>query len=209
MITEIFALKPEIVVLFEPTTHLSLDSIKLVDSMIKNHKNMDKGILYITRSWEEALRIGDKISLIINGKLEHTFASFDIRNNPKILLQYIVGSDRSDNSNKDLHLLPNYQEDNQFIESVFEAAECLTSEYELNDLLNLLAENAAKATRADACEISLIDEETYVVIDKSIYKRNNSIEFIPNEAEILKLIDEERVYYFTKRDKGFERFFLD
>ncbi|PNR92258.1 ATP-binding protein [Petrotoga sp. 9PWA.NaAc.5.4] len=204
MITKIFFLKPEIVVLFEPTTHLSLDSIKLVDSMIKNHKNMGKGILYITRSWEEALRIGDKISVIINGELEHTFESSVIRNNPKILLQYIVGTD---NSNKDLYLFPNYQEDNQLIDSVFEATEYLTSEYELNDILNFLAENTAKATRADACEISLIDEETSTIIDKSIYKNSETIEFIPNEAEILKLIDEEKVYYFTKRDKGFERFF--
>lgn len=204
MITKIFFLKPEIVVLFEPTTHLSLDSIKLVDSMIKNHKNMDKGILYITRSWEETLRIGDKISLIINGELEHTFESSTIRNNPKILLQYIVGTD---NSNKDLYLFPNYQEDNQFIDSVFEATEYLTSEYELNDILNFLAENTAKATRADACEISLIDEETSTIIDKSIYKNSETIEFISNEAEILKLIDEEKIYYFTKRDKGFERFF--
>ncbi len=46
MITEIFALKPEIVVLFEPTTHLSLDSIKLVDSMIKITKIWIKVFVY-------------------------------------------------------------------------------------------------------------------------------------------------------------------
>ncbi len=194
-----FSLNPDVVILYEPSENISLTSLRNLHSMIKRHKSEGKSVIYITKQWEDALRIADRIAILNEGEITEILSSDEVKNNPKKLIDKIIGVNLNDNSS-DFN-------DNQLIDSVFEAVEYLTSEYELNDLLNLLAENAAKAMKSDACEISLIDEETYVVIDKSIYKRNNSIEFIPNEAEILKLIDEERVYYFTKRDKGFERFF--
>jgi len=194
-----FSCGANVVILYEPSENISLTSLRNLHSMIKMHKSEGKSVIYITKQWEDALRIADRIAILNEGEITEILSSNEVRNNPKNLIYKVLGINTSDTESN--------VTENQFIESVFEAVECLTSEYELNDLLNLLAENAAKAMKSDACEISLIDEETYVVIDKSIYKRNNSIEFIPNEAEILKLIDEERVYYFTKRDKGFERFF--
>jgi len=194
-----FSLNPDVVILYEPSENISLTSLRNLHSMIKRHKSEGKSVIYITKQWEDALRIADRIAILNEGEITEILSSDEVKNNPKKLIDKIIGVNLNDNSS-DFN-------DNQLIDSVFEAVEFLTSEYELNDLLNLLAENTAKATRADACEISLIDEETSTLIDKSIYKSSKSIEFIPNEAEILKLIDEERVYYFTKRDKGFERFF--
>jgi ABC-type sugar transport system ATPase subunit len=194
-----FSCGANVVILYEPSENISLTSLRNLHSMIKRHKSEGKSVIYITKQWEDALRIADRIAILNEGEITEILSSDEVKNNPKKLIDKIIGVNLNDNSS-DFN-------DNQLIDSVFEAVEYLTSEYELNDLLNLLAENTAKATRADACEISLIDEETSTLIDKSIYKSNKSIEFISNEAEILKLIDEERVYYFTKRDKGFERFF--
>jgi ribose transport system ATP-binding protein len=52
-----------------------------------------------------------------------------------------------------------------------------------------------------------MDEDTNAIIDKAFYKRNKNVEVEPNESEILNLIGEEKVYYFSKRDGGFKKFF--
>jgi len=194
-----FSVKPDVVILYEIGENISLTSLKNLHSIIKKHKNEGKSVIYITKQWEDVLRIADRIAILTEGEITEILSSQEVKNNPKKLIDKIIGANLNDNNSS--------FNDNQLIDSVFEATEYLTSEYELNDILNFLAENTAKATRADSCEISLIDEETSTIIDKSIYKSNENIEFLPNEAEILKLIDEEKVYYFTKRDKGFERFF--
>lgn len=194
-----FSLNPDVVILHEPSENISLTSLKNLHSMVKRHKSKGKSVIYITKHWEDALRIADRIAILNEGEITEILTSEEVKNNPKKLINKIIGVNLNENASS--------FNENQLIDSIFEATEFLISEYELNDILNFLAENTAKATRADACEISLIDEETSTIIDKSIYKNSKNIEFIPNEAEILKLIDEEKVYYFTKRDKGFERFF--
>ncbi|HBT51020.1 MAG TPA: hypothetical protein DEA49_02745 [Petrotoga sp.] len=52
-----------------------------------------------------------------------------------------------------------------------------------------------------------MDEDTNAIIDKVFYKQNKEVEVEPNESEILNLIGDEKVYYFSKRDRGFEKFF--
>jgi ribose transport system ATP-binding protein len=167
--------------------------------MIRTHKKEGKSVIYITKQWEDALRIADKIAILNEGEITEILDSQEVKNNPKKLINKIMGINSDDNNVN--------PEESQLIESVFEAAEYLTSEYELDDLMNLLAKNAAKAMKADACGISLMDEDTNAIIDKAFYKRNKNVEVEPNESEILNLIGDEKVYYFSKRDRGFENFF--
>ncbi len=194
-----FSVNPDVVILYEPAENISLSSLMNLHNMIRTHKKEGKSVIYITKQWEDALRIADKITILNEGEIAEILDSQEIKNNPKKLINKIMGINSDDNNVN--------PEESQLIESVFEAAEYLTSEYELDDLMNLLAKNAAKAMKAEACGISLMDEDTNAIIDKAFYKRNKNVEVEPNESEILNLIGDEKVYYFSKRDKGFEKFF--
>jgi len=194
-----FSVNPDVVILYEPAENISLSSLMNLHNMIRTHKKEGKSVIYITKQWENALRIADKIAILNEGEITEILNSQEVKNNPKKLINKIMGINSDDNNVN--------PEENQLIESVFEAAEYLTSEYELDDLMNLLAKNAAKAMKADACGISLMDEDTNAIIDKAFYKRNKNVEVEPNESEILNLIGDEKVYYFSKRDRGFEKFF--
>ncbi|PNR90776.1 hypothetical protein HWHPT5561_04115 [Petrotoga sp. HWH.PT.55.6.1] len=194
-----FSVNPDVVILYEPAENISLSSLMNLHNMIRTHKKEGKSVIYITKQWEDALRIADKITILNEGEIAEILDSQEIKNNPKKLINKIMGINSDDNNVN--------PEESQLIESVFEAAEYLTSEYELDDLMNLLAKNAAKAMKADACGISLMDEDTNAIIDKAFYKRNKNVEVEPNESEILNLIGDEKVYYFSKRDRGFEKFF--
>jgi len=194
-----FSVNPDVVILYEPAENISLSSLMNLHNMIRTHKKEGKSVIYITKQWENALRIADKIAILNEGEITEILNSQEVKNNPKKLINKIMGINSDDNNVN--------PEENQLIESVFEAAEYLTSEYELDDLMNLLAKNAAKAMKADACGISLMDEDTNAIIDKVFYKQNKNVEVEPNESEILNLIGDEKVYYFSKRDRGFEKFF--
>jgi ribose transport system ATP-binding protein len=194
-----FSVNPDVVILYEPAENISLSSLMNLHNMIRTHKKEGKSVIYITKQWEDALRIADKIAILNEGEITEILDSQEVKNNPKKLINKIMGFNSDDNNVN--------PEESQLIESVFEAAEYLTSEYELDDLMNLLAKNAAKAMKADACGISLMDEDTNAIIDKVFYKQNKEVEVEPNESEILNLIGDEKVYYFSKRDKGFEKFF--
>jgi ribose transport system ATP-binding protein len=194
-----FSVNPDVVILYEPAENISLSSLMNLHNMIRTHKKEGKSVIYITKQWEDALRIADKIAILNEGEITEILDSQEAKNNPKKLINKIMGINVDDNKAS--------SEETQLIESVFEAAEYLTSEYELGDLMNLLAKNVAKAMKADACGISLMDEDTNTIIDKAFYKRNKNVEFVPNELEILNLIGDEKVYYFSKRDRGFEKFF--
>lgn len=194
-----FSVNPDVVILYEPAENISLSSLMNLHNMIRTHKKEGKSVIYITKQWEDALRIADKIAILNEGEITEILDSQEVKNNPKKLINKIMGINSDDNNVN--------PEESQLIESVFEAAEYLTSEYELDDLMNLLAKNAAKAMKADACGISLMDEDTNAIIDKAFYKRNKNVEVEPNESEILNLIGDEKVYYFSKRDRGFEKFF--
>lgn len=202
MIVKLFSLEPKVIILYEPTAYLSLESIKLFDLMVKDYVRRGGAALYVTSSWEESLKLGDRVSVVLNSSLERTFSSKELKHDSRKILQYIIGKEKRYKERSSVT-----QKDNKLIESVFEAAEYLSSEYELDDILNLLAKNAAKAMKADACSISLLDKETNAIIGKSFYKRNKNIEVLPNDYEIFKMVDDERIYYFTKRDRGFEKFF--
>ncbi|MGY4687951.1 ATP-binding cassette domain-containing protein [Petrotoga sp. DB-2] len=194
-----FSVNPDVVILYEPAENISLSSLMNLHNMVRTHKKEGKSVIYITKQWEDALRIADKIAILNEGEITEILDSQEVKNNPKKLINKIMGINSDDNNVN--------SEERQLIESVFEAAEYLTSEYELDDLMNLLAKNAAKAMKADACGISLMDDDTNTIIDKAFYKRNKNVEVEPNESEILNLIGDEKVYYFSKRDKGFEKFF--
>ncbi|POZ93375.1 ATP-binding cassette domain-containing protein [Petrotoga halophila] len=194
-----FSVNPDVVILYEPAENISLSSLMNLHSMIRTHKKEGRSVIYITKQWENALRIADKIAILNEGEITEILDSQEAKNNPKKLINKIMGINTDDNKAS--------SEETQLIESVFQAAEYLASEYELGDLMDLLAKNVAKAMKADACGISLMDEDTSSIIDKAFYKRNKNVEFVPNESEILNLIGDEKVYYFSKRDRGFEKFF--
>lgn len=194
-----FSVNPDVVILYEPAENISLNSLMNLHSMIRKHKKEGKSVIYITKQWEDALRIADRMAILNDGEITEILSSDEVKNNPKKLINKIMGISFNENTEN--------REERELIESVFEAAEYLSSEYELDDILNLLAKNAAKAMKADACSISLLDEETNAIIGKSFYKKDKNIDFVSNEEEILNLISDEEVYYFTKRDKGFEKFF--
>src|SRR5699024_6811604 len=116
-------------------------------------------ILYITKQWEEALKIADTISILSNGKIADQMSVQAAKIDPKRMLNKLNENDYKHNAG-DVR-----DNTNNLVDAVLKAAEFLTSEYELQDVLLLLAKEATKFMDADGCSIKLIDENTWSIID--------------------------------------------
>jgi ribose transport system ATP-binding protein len=60
--------KPRVIILDEPTSSLSQQETNLMFSMLKKLKEQDVGIIYISHRLEELFQIGDRITVLRDGK---------------------------------------------------------------------------------------------------------------------------------------------
>ncbi len=197
-IIKIYLQDPDIIVLHEPTENLGVKSIEKLYKIIEILRNKGRGIIYVTNQWEEALKISDRISILYKGQLVGTLSTTEAKKNPSKLLHKIYGWTNFRENNKNIG-----DEDAEVFEAVFKAAEFLSSDYELKDVLSMLARYATKVMNADGCMIDLIDEGTWSVIDTVTFKTKEDLEALLKKESIMLIVREGELFYATENDKNF------
>jgi ribose transport system ATP-binding protein len=193
-IARAFLQKPDLIIMHEPTEGLESESVRNFYNIIQKFKDNNGSVLYITSQWEEVLKIADRISVLNDGTLKGPFLAEEVKKDPKILLNSL-GNYRFEKSSQN--------ESDEVLDAVFKAAKYLTSEYELKDVLLLLAKQATKTMHADGCIINLIDESTNTIIDTLEYKNQEELRAELKKDTILQLINDTDIYYANKRNKEF------
>ncbi|MFW5988128.1 MAG: ATP-binding cassette domain-containing protein, partial [bacterium] len=200
-IAKLFTEDPDLIIMYEATETLGSECVSNLFRIIRDYSRNGGSVIYASKHWEEALKVADKISVLSEGVIRGTFTSETIKNNPSKVLNILENYNFKENYNE----IDN--ESKEILNTVFKAAEYLTSEYELKDVLLLLAQQVTKVMNADDCIIDLIDDGTVSIIDKFEYKKEDNIEVALREETVLKLAQNNDIYYSTSKEKGFNLLF--
>ena len=195
---KVFIKDSDIIILHEPTTNLSVDSLDKLYNIIRKLKEKNKIIIYVTKQWEEALKVADQIAVLTKGEIAGIMDAEEAKKNPKRLLNLFLGI-FDKRVKKD--------ETPEVIDSIFKAAEFLTSEYELNDVLKFLAKKVTEIMGADSCVINLVDEKTETIIDRIEFKKTqNKIPKVKKD-KIFSITKDNKLFYTNSRNKEFYSLF--
>lgn len=209
-IAKTFMHSPQLVVLHEPTENLSTSKVSTLFKILQEYKQHGGSVIYVTKNWEEALKIADNISVLSKGKSVGKFTAAEAKNDPRKLLRLLDSySFKKDNSVQDSHLDIKYDENEEVLNSVFRAAELLTSEYELKDVLLFLAQSVSKAMNCDGTCIDLLDYSTRTKIDTYVYHKDEPLHVKVREDFVFQLLDEDTLFYSNHRDKEFCSYFKE
>ncbi|KKK38925.1 hypothetical protein WQ57_06140 [Mesobacillus campisalis] len=200
-ITSVLLQNPEVIVMHEPMEGLSPAKASKIYRAFKQYKEDNGSIVYITKQWEDALKLADRISILSNGMIIDEMPAEEAKSDPQRLLMKIEDYNFKDNGRYTDH------DQKSILDTVFKAAEFLTSEYELKDVLLLLAKEVTRIMNADGCSIKLIDEFTWSIIDDIEFKNNKEIHAQLTKEAILKIAKENDIYYTNEKDKEFKSLF--
>lgn len=195
---KILACKPKIIIIQELTEHLSSDNVLKVNRIIKNYIDEGGSIIYITKQWEEALDISDYITIITNGNVVASMSANEAKRNPRKLINMIEGYKYKSDEDR---------EENNVLNAVFKSAEFLTSEYELKDILMLMAKELTDVMGADACYINLIEPQANIIMDNFVYTKNTIDIPIIKDDLILEIASQNDIFYSNVNEKGFKSMF--
>lgn len=154
---KVLAKNPAIVVLDEPTSSLSEIRKQHLFRIIRKYAEAKHGVLYLSNQLDEILQIGDRVTILKDGGALASFSMEFAKRNPEKILSLYFGREQQDGAVDD--------EFKDLIDSILHTTELLTSEYELQDLLNLLVEKITATTKAEACSILLMDEKSTSVTE--------------------------------------------
>ncbi|WBL14684.1 histidine kinase dimerization/phosphoacceptor domain -containing protein [Sutcliffiella sp. NC1] len=196
-----FLQNPKMMIMHEPMEGLSAKNASKLYNIMKQFKEDGGSILYVTKQWEEALKLADRISILSNGSITDEMLADEAKNDPRRL---IVDSEEYNFKDTEFY---NENDTKNVLDAVLKAAEFLTSEYELKDVLMLLAKEVTRIMNADGCSIKLIDENTSSIIDDFEYNENKRIKAQLTKESILKIAKESDIFYVNKKNKEFESMF--
>jgi two-component sensor histidine kinase/energy-coupling factor transporter ATP-binding protein EcfA2 len=197
----IFMIKPEVIIMQEPMEGLSANYAAKLYKIIKQYQENGGSIIYVTKQWEETIKLADRISIFLKGKIVDEMPADVAKREPRRLLKEIEGYNfKGDDKYKD-------EDTESVLEAVFKAAEFLASEYELKDVLLLLAKEVTRVMNADGCSIKLIDELTGSIIDDFGIKNNEKINVQLKKESVIKIAKENNIYYANQNDKEFNSLF--
>ncbi|WP_277586482.1 GAF domain-containing protein [Psychrobacillus antarcticus] len=191
---------PKIMILQEPFEDLSESTITVFKDLIKRYVNNGGSILYLTKQWEDALMISNRISILSKGKILSEMSTEEATKNPAELVRRIENINLINKSIAEVE----DKETQQLLEAVFKAAEFLTSEYELNDILQLLISEAIKALNAVNGSIILYDEKTNSIIDEFVINDSNIRFQRLNRSSIYNVAESKQVYWANSTHANFK-----
>ncbi len=196
-----FLKNPEIIVMHEPMEGLSVNNALKLNKIIKQFKEEGGSIIYITKQWEEALKVSDHISIYNKGKIAGEMPAEMAKEDPQKLIKLLEDYNYKGNNKETENEIKNV------LDAVFKAAEFLTSEYELKDVLLLLANEVTKVMHADGGAINLIDETTWTVIDNFEINNKNETQVRLKKDAIIKIAKQNDIYYVNQNDREFYSLF--
>jgi molybdate/tungstate transport system ATP-binding protein len=78
------AIKPKLLLLDEPFSNLDMATrFRLIEEMKKWHKELGFTAIHVTHSFDEAMALGDRIGVMVNGKVEQVGRCEDVFSEPK------------------------------------------------------------------------------------------------------------------------------
>lgn len=193
--------EPKIMILQEPFEDLSEKTISVVKELIRNYINNGGSILYLTKQWEDALMISNRISILSKGEILSEISTEEATKNPAELVRRIENINLKNKSIDEVE----DKETQQLLEAVFKAAEFLTSEYELNDILKLLISEAIKALNALNGSIILYDEKTTSIIDEFVINESNTTFKKLNRSTIHDIVVGKKLYWANSMHSNFHK----
>lgn len=199
-IASIFARESEVIIMHEPMEGLTQDNIIKVYKNIQNYVAKGNSVLYITKQWEETLKIATRISILLKGKIVDELSAQAAKRDPQRLITKIEKynyNNAPEASDEEMQLV---------LEAVMKAAEFLTSEYELKDVLQLLAKEITNVMNADGCEIHLMDGQTSTIIDQFGYKKTKNTFKIKATSD-REIAHNNDIFYTNSDDPGFDDLF--
>ena len=192
--------EPKIMILQEPFEDLSEATITVFKNLIKRYVNNGGSILYLTKQWEDTLMISNRISILSKGKIISEISTEEATKNPAELVRRIENINLINNSIAEVE----DKETQQLLEAVFKAAEFLTSEYELNDILQLLISEAIIALNALNGSIILYDEKTNSIIDEFVINDSKDVFQRLTRSSIYNVVESKEVYWANSTYSDFK-----
>lgn len=156
----LLARKPANLILDEPGADLSETGKQHLFRILQKYRN-NAGILYLSNQLEEILQVADRVTILKEGATLACFPIETAKKNPGKVLGAYFGHDENESEQ-----LGEFQ---GIIDALLQTTELITSEYELQDLLNLLAQKIAEATRADVCQIYIFNETSRTIVEHFRY----------------------------------------
>jgi two-component sensor histidine kinase/energy-coupling factor transporter ATP-binding protein EcfA2 len=199
--SSVFLQNPEVIIMHEPMEGLSAKNAANLYNIIKQFKEEGKSIIYITKQWEDALKLADRISILSNGTITDEMSADIAKSDPQRLLRKIEDYNFKENDRY------NDNDLKSVLDAVFKAAEFLTSEYELKDVLLLLAKEVTRVMNASVCSIKLIDEFTLSIIDDFEFKNSKDIKAQLTKEAILRIAKVNDIYYANQNSREFNSLF--
>lgn len=199
-IASIFNKTPKVIIMHEPMEGLSPDNIEKLFKSIRRFVEQGGSVMYITMQWEETLKIADRISILSKGRVIDELDIDSAKRDPQRLINKIEKYNyKHSDENTDLEI-------KTVLDAVIKAAEFLTSEYELKDVLELLAKEVTNVMNADGCEIQLIDGNTSSMIDQFEYMRTEMKHKVSSETNT-RIIKSNDIFYSNSNESNFFSFF--
>lgn len=201
-IASVFNKDPEVIIMHEPMEGLTPDNITKLYQTIQNYVKKGGSVLYITKQWEETLKIATRISILSKGKIIDELSADAAKRDPQRLINKIEKynyKNAEEASDEEMQAV---------LDAVIKAAEFLTSEYELKDVLQLLAKEVTKVMNADGCEIHLMDGKTSTIIDQFEHKKIQTKLKIKEETNH-KISHNNDIFYSNSDDPNFEKLFTE
>lgn len=192
--------KPEIIVFNEPFYGMSINSKTKIDTLLEDYLNHGGAVLFLTNHWEEALRISTNISVLTDGVIVDELSGEDAKKNPKRILKNMNSYNYKEKTSSEKH-------DYSALKSVFKAAEFLSSEYELKEVLGLLAREVTNFMSAERCIIKLLDESTWSIIDEIDYNENAYGNISLKKESIINIVEQKDIFYCNGKDKDYSNLF--
>lgn len=150
--------KPKIVIIMK-MRGLTSKTLNILRRIVAQQSRIKISFLFLSSRIDEILSIVDNVATIHHGELSKFISIEEVKQKPSDLVKLIIGREV-----KDIQLPPN-EDEIEIYKTIIKINELITTEHELSEIFNFLAERLIKITHGHYCNIVIVDEKS-----RSIHK---------------------------------------
>lgn len=194
------AIAPPVAVFFDAINYLGGESRGLLPKVLRFLTEAGCGVIYMTSSFEEALRLGDRISILDGGTIKGTFPTEEVRKNPSEIAYLLSGWEPLIESRTE-------EDDLSVLQAISNIDDIMQSDGELKRVLEHIAGDLVKALGADCSVLYLVDESRMNVVD--VISSGDGAPPLPllPHTDVLALLQQKGVLQFRAGEARFEALF--
>lgn len=182
--------KKKWIVLYDTLIDLGISKQQIFVNILNRMKEEGKGILYLTARPEDAIRIGDWISIMRKRKIVVESNRDEILDHPDEFMSILTGWNEMGNLN-------NVHSNMDLLKNLVVARGQMLSDRELQKELSVLAQDMMKVIKGDRCVICLTDQIIRNVVSTYDSEPNENIarwkkENTSNDEIVCSIIDKEQ-----------------